>query len=412
MKNLRVRWTAHAAAYVALGAFFLVVGARTRTAPLVVLGGILLLLVTWDALRLQVRPPRVTMEVRPRRVPEDGTVGVRLQGHDLRPHHQLHVPLSNALLLSDGSNVWHPGTRGTAEHRFHVTAPVRGPQHVGPATVRNWSPVRLWARDQAVSREDGVEVVPRAQDIKQFGLLSKVVKPMQGRFTVNRPGQGFDFFTLRQYHSGDTMRDVNWKASARKDDELIVNQRQMETHSELLILLDARVVSGVGPIGQTPLDRGCRVALGLFADAVASRDTVRFLAYGDGLTELPPGRGDRVTTLETVLARLGAAGTVSLEAAWQKTKSDMKSHGPVVVVSSVEADGTAPRAVADMLGRGHPVTLLSPRPTGMVWDSDRERRRARDQILEAVRDRGAVVVDWTPGAPVVAEKPTVQGVAA
>lgn len=412
MTRLRVRWTAHAAAYVVMGALFLVVGARTHTASLVVLGGILLLLITWDALRLQVRPPQVTMEVLPLRVPEDGSIHVRLQGHGVRPNHQLHVPLSPGLRLGDGSNVWHPGTHGDAHHTFRLQAPVRGPHPVGPATVRNWSPTRLWARDQVVSQENTVEVVPRSEDVKQFGILSKVVKPMQGRFTVNRPGQGFDFFTLRQYHSGDTMRDVNWKASARSDEDLIVNQRQMETHSEMLILLDARVVSGVGAIGRTPLDRGCRAALGLFADAVAARDTARFFAYGDELHELPPGHSDRVTGLETLLARLGAKGAVPLSMVWEKARTDMKSRGPIIIISSLEADASAPAVVADMMGRGHPITVLSPTPTGMVWDSDKDRQRAREAILDAIRDRGVVVVDWSPDRPIMAERPTVQGVVA
>lgn len=409
MKTPRIQWTAHAAAYTILGPVLLAVGARLGSVPLVALAGVLLLLVTWDAVRLQVGPPDVVAEVHGRRVPEGGKVVVRLSGRRLRNQHQIHVPLAPGLRLSAGSNLWHPEGEHEATHEFTLEAAVRGPQAIGPVTVRMWSAARLWSRDLILVPKDIVDVVPRAEDVSEFGILSKVVKPMSGRFTVNRPGQGFDFFTLRHYHPGDTMRAVNWKASARKDDDLIVNQRQMETHSELLILLDARAVSGVGPIGQTPLDRGCRVALGLFVEAVSQRDTVRFLAYGDGIVTLPPGRSDRVTALETVLAHLGAKGNVPLMEAWGVARKDMKSPGPVVVISSTEADGSSAAAMADMAGRGHPVTLLSPRPIGTDWESDRVRHESRDHQMQAVRDRGAMVVDWIVSTPVHAEKPVLRG---
>ncbi len=402
-----VQWTAHAATYSVMGLVFLIVGAIVDAALLVVLGGVLALVVAWDALRLQMRIPSVTMLVEPRRVPEEGRVHVQLQGHGLDDRHQVHVPLSPGVHLSQGSNVWTP--HDGMEYAFVLDAKVRGPQRVGPATIRNWSPTRLWVRDHVLDQESIVEVVPRAEAVKKFGLFSRVVKPMQGRFTVNRPGTGFDFFTLRHYQTGDTMRDVNWKASARKDEELIVNQRQMETHSEILILLDARVVSGVGPAGRTPLDRACRVALGLYADAVASRDTVRFLFYGDGLTQLPPGTTDRVVSMENLLARVGAAGEASAMEAWQDIRTDMKSHGPVIILSSGEGDSSLRGAVADMAGRGHPVTLFSPAPTGAAWEVDVPRRESRKAILDAVRDVGAVVVDWQHNQAVMAEKPTAVG---
>lgn len=407
MADEGVQWTAHAATYSVLGLAFLIVGALVDAALLVVLGGVLALVVAWDALRLQMRIPAVTMLVEPRRVPEEGRVHVQVQGHGLDDRHQVHVPLSPGVHLGQGSNVWTPD--GGTEYAFVLDAKVRGPQRVGPATIRNWSPTRLWVRDHVLDQESTVEVVPRAEAVKHFGLFSRVVKPMQGRFTVNRPGTGFDFFTLRQYQTGDTMRDVNWKASARKDEDLIVNQRQMETHSEILILLDARVVSGVGPAGRTPLDRACRVALGLYADAVASRDTVRFLAYGDGMTQLPPGTTDRVVSMENLLARLGAGGEVSALEAWQQARTDMKSHGPVIVLSSAEGDVSLRDAVADMAGRGHPVTLFSPSPTGQAWSDASDRQASRAKILDAVRDVGAVVVDWQPSQAVMAEKPTVAG---
>lgn len=410
MGRPRLQWTPQAAAFAAGGIAMLVAGAMLGAAWLALLGGTLLLQVGLEALRVGARPPVLRLDPVTRRVPEESALRVHLEGEGLGPHQQLHVPLSTGLRLEAGeSNLWHP-TGPAGEHTFHAVAKARGPQQIGPVTVRHWSPLRLWAQDNTLPLEAKVEVVPRAAPVKRFGLLSRVVKPMQGRFQVNRPGQGFDFFTLRGYTPGDTMRSVNWKASARRED-LIVNQRQLETHSEILILLDARTLMGVGPVGSTPLDRACRAALGLFEDAVSSRDTVRFVVYGDGLTELPQG-GDRLQALEGLLARLPARGTTPCQPAWDQARRKMKSHGPVILLTSAELDFELPQVASDIVARGHPLTVLSPTPLGPDWEAAAPRREARAHILEGLRHRGAVVVDWDAGQKeAVAEKPSVRQVA-
>jgi hypothetical protein len=137
---------------------------------------------------------------------------------------------------------------------------------------------------------------------------------------------------------------------------------------------------------------------------VRSLDVVRLAAYGADLQTLQRSP-DRLAACEAMLGRLEPRGESGLKAAWDALRRDMRGSGPIVVFSSMEGDASAVQAVADMKGRHHPVTVFSPEPVGPSWEGDEPRRAARQAILASLRGLGAVVVDWAPGAPVVAERP-------
>lgn len=392
-------WTRQASLYAVAGLALAVAGAWAGRLLPAAFGGTLLLVVAVESALASGRMPHVALQVGASRVPEGQAVPVAVECSRAGRDTQLQVRLDPAVAVPEGSNVV-----GGGSSRFLARFDLRGPRAVGPVRVRLWSPTRLWAREAETGGAHTVEVLPSAMDAKRVGLLSRTLKPVAGRFQVNRPGQGFDFFALRGYAPGDTLRDVNWKASARQED-LVVNQRQRETLTEMTILVDARLVAGAGIPGQSPLDRSCRVALGLYAQAARARDVIHLAAYGDDLDRLQ--RNASVHDCESLLARLDARGRMTLDVAWRELSRDVRGTGPILVLSSLEADATAGHAFADMRARGHPVTLLSPQPQGPAWDSAAAagRREDRERRLASARAVGVVVVDWKPGSPIEADKP-------
>lgn len=402
----QLQWTGQAAFYAVLGLVLVVAGAITGRMLVLILGGVLVSAVFLDSVAVWVSRPHLNMEVSPNQIPEGAKATVHLQGQNVGRRDEIRIPLAPALgLAGEHTNIVRAPHPRDVDHRLEVTASVRGPQRIGPAIVRHWSFLRLWALDRQQTSQASVEVIPRTEDASEISLLSRMLRPMQGRFTVNRPGQGMDFFTLREYQQGDTIRSINWKATARADD-LIVNQRQRETHSEILLLLDARLISGVGPHGRTPLDRACRVVLGLYEEASAARDPVRFYAYGNGKTGLPEGRGsDRLFALKSLLARLGANGDQSVAQVWTGLRAQLPSDAVVILLTSAEGDTQLPAVVSEMAAYGHPVTIVSPTPTGSWWSDDPARRAARERILDELRNSGAMVVDWKESDKLAVERP-------
>jgi uncharacterized protein (DUF58 family) len=60
-----------------------------------------------------------------------------------------------------------------------------------------------------------------------------------GETPIEMPGVGSEYYEMRRYQAGDELRNVNWKASARQG-ELMVMERMKEVGSSLLLVLDAR----------------------------------------------------------------------------------------------------------------------------------------------------------------------------
>lgn len=60
-----------------------------------------------------------------------------------------------------------------------------------------------------------------------------------GETPVDMPGVGSEYYEMRGYLPGDDVRSVNWKASAREG-ELVVVEHMREVGSHILLVLDAR----------------------------------------------------------------------------------------------------------------------------------------------------------------------------
>lgn len=60
-----------------------------------------------------------------------------------------------------------------------------------------------------------------------------------GETSVEAPGAGGEFYELRRYQDGDDVRDINWKATARRN-QLMVNERAREVGATVALVLDAR----------------------------------------------------------------------------------------------------------------------------------------------------------------------------
>ncbi|HEX2066788.1 MAG TPA: DUF4350 domain-containing protein, partial [Candidatus Thermoplasmatota archaeon] len=179
-----------------------------------------------------------------------------------------------------------------AHVQYTFTPSLRGPHRVGPLSARTMDPLGLRAAESVAGPAATVLVAPRQESVRRIPFSTRVPTVTLGPHNVNRAGDGSEFHALRDYEQGDSLRSVNWKASARAGG-LIVNQRVHESMTRLTLLLDARAISGVGPAASTPLADGCRAALSIAAGALRVRDRIRFVAYGDGLTEIPEAPGSR-----------------------------------------------------------------------------------------------------------------------
>ena len=129
-----------------------------------------------------------------------------------------------------------PGTSQTIQYFLRPLK--RGVYSFGATNVLVLSPLGLLARRFKFSGNAEVPVYPPYMQMRKFELLA-----ISNRLTdagikrIRRIGQNTEFELIKEYVSGDDVRTINWKATARKN-SLMVNHYQDERSQQVYSLID------------------------------------------------------------------------------------------------------------------------------------------------------------------------------
>ena len=123
--------------------------------------------------------------------------------------------------------------------RYEVLCRTRGVYQVGPAEVSVHDPFELTERRAATGDHDRLTVYPRIEALQGIPAVRGHDPAMQSTRPTFAPHGGEDFFTLREYQTGDDLRKVHWPSTAKRD-ELMIKQLEVPWQARALILLDTR----------------------------------------------------------------------------------------------------------------------------------------------------------------------------
>ena len=184
----------------------------------------------------------------------------------------------------------YPGIPATWRYAF--TPRQRGDHAAGKLYVRYRSLIGLLERWSAADLTQTVRIYPATRTAQEQNLFLARNRQLELQLRKQRQrGLGRDFETLRDYLDGDDLRDVCWKASARRG-ALITKQYQTERSQAVWLLIDAGRLLQARVSGYTKLDYATATALSMSQLALASGDRVGLLAYGRETQQLiAPRRG-------------------------------------------------------------------------------------------------------------------------
>lgn len=123
--------------------------------------------------------------------------------------------------------------------RYEVSCRERGVYSVGPTEISVADPLGLAERRRTVGTVDLLLVYPRIERLRGFPAVRGNDPAVQSTRPTYAPRGGDDFFTLREYQTGDDLRKVHWPSTAKRD-EVMIRQLEIPWQSRALVLLDAR----------------------------------------------------------------------------------------------------------------------------------------------------------------------------
>lgn len=166
------------------------------------------------------------------------------------------------------------------------------------------SPWSMWIKNHLIDVTSATMIYPNFAAISQYALLATENHLSQlGIRKIRRRGEGMDFNQLREYRDGDSLKQIDWKATSRLR-KLISREYQDEKDQEILFLLDCgrRMLSHDGELSH--FDHSLNAMLLLSYVALHQGDAIGFSTFataGDGTAQrwLPAKKG--MATIQSLL---------------------------------------------------------------------------------------------------------------
>lgn len=267
LAGLTIRGRCLLAAGIAAGICALVLGERDllRVAVFVIALPLLAMLLT----ALSKVGVRATRSVTPGRVPVGGTAEARVQLEGTG-----RFPVAGLLLEDVVPDALVPGgsprftvTALTATGRrnghrqalaYQVRPVLRGIHPLGPLRARMADPFGLAQYDKQLAGQGRLVVVPKTATLAGLpgdSHSGATAGAGTGASPSFRPqlGHEFDDAAVRQYHYGDDLRRVHWRATAHRD-ELMVRADERPSAASTTLLLDHRSSAHAGTGGSASLE--------------------------------------------------------------------------------------------------------------------------------------------------------------
>ncbi len=181
--------------------------------------------------------------------------------------------------------------QGWAEVVYAVRTSERGQFELGPAYLRQRSPLGMWWRPRRSGEPRQVKVYPNFRAVARYALLAASDRVAElGIRKRRRRGEGTEFHQLREYRFGDSLRQIDWRATSRVR-RMISREYRDERDQQLLFLLDCgrRMHARDGALSH--LDHALDALLLLAYVALRQGDAVGLATFGGQTRRLPPRKG-------------------------------------------------------------------------------------------------------------------------
>jgi len=173
-------------------------------------------------------------------------------------------------------------TKGEEKRFNYELRPVeRGEYAFGNLNVFATSPLKLFAKRYTFNNEQEVPVYPSFLQLQKYELMAFSNRFMEyGLKKIRRIGHTMEFEQIKEYVQGDDIRNINWKATAKKN-QLMVNQFQDEKSQPIYSIIDKGRVMKMPFVGLSLVDYAINATLVISGIAIKKQDKAGMLAFSN-----------------------------------------------------------------------------------------------------------------------------------
>jgi len=276
------------------------------------------------------------------------------------------------------------------------------------------SPLGLWSGKRLLSVRDETRVYP--DFARLYGGELRAVDNWLSQLGIRqrqRRGQGQEFHQLREFREGDSLRQIDWKATARQRTP-IAREYEDERDQQIIFLLDCgrQMRSHDGELSH--FDHALNACLLLSYVALRQGDAVGMSTFaGDEPRHVAPVKGSG--QLNVLLNAVYDLGSTQLPADYQAAANQLlarqKRRALVVLVTNLRDDDDQVLGAVKRLSAQHRVLVASLReqaldtlrqstvqtlPEALAYCGTIDFLNDRSQLHERLTAHGVAVMDVRP----------------
>ncbi|WP_299434503.1 DUF58 domain-containing protein [uncultured Maribacter sp.] len=162
---------------------------------------------------------------------------------------------------------------------YTVRPTERGEYNFGKLYVYTASKIGLAVRRFSFGDSQMVKTYPSFLQLKKYDLISLNQSSLQfGIKKIRRIGNSFEFEQIKEYVQGDNIKDINWKATAKRN-QLMVNQFQDEKSQQIYSIIDKGRVMKMPFKNLSLLDYAINAALVISSVVVRKHDKAGMFSF-------------------------------------------------------------------------------------------------------------------------------------
>lgn len=237
---------------------------------------------------------------------------------------------------------WHLQLRSKQRKKIQwPLRPVKRGEYVfGDIRLFVQTPMRFLSRRFTISAEQSVACYPSFVRLNDYGLRSNaVIRDQSGSLRMRKIGQSMEFEQIKEYVTGDDIRTLNWKASARRG-SLMVNQYAEERAQQVYCIIDKGRLMKMPFEEMTLLDYAINASLVLSSVCLTRKDKTGLITFSNQIDTMLAA-DNRSVQLGAIMDALYKQETDFLESDFEllyhTVRSRIKNRSLIILFTNFES---------------------------------------------------------------------------
>jgi uncharacterized protein (DUF58 family) len=186
-----------------------------------------------------------------------------------------------------------------------------------------------------------VAVYPSFMMARRFQLMAITGQLQEaGQRQLRKTGNSLEFEQIKEYTQGDDYRTINWRATARRGGNLMVNQFMDERSQQIICIIDKGRTMKMPFNGMTLLDHAINASLVLSSVALMRQDRAGLVLFGKKVDQvlLPEKQKSQLGhILETLYKQTTQFLNADFEALYSTLRYKVKQRSLLVLFTNFES---------------------------------------------------------------------------